>query len=117
MEFVNKNVAKGAKPPKPVKREMKTLSVEQLNFLLKIAKEKTPVYFPIIYAAHTGMRKSKLIEFTWENVDFKTEKFYIQQTITEANGKYFFNPIPKNEKPRGVKLTTELVKLMKTLKD
>ncbi|WP_308128843.1 tyrosine-type recombinase/integrase [Bacillus sp. sid0103] len=117
-EFASKNVAKGAKPPKPVKREMKTHSVEQLNLLLKIAKEKTPVYFPVIYAAaHTGMRKSELMGLTWENVDFKAEKFYIRQTITEANGKYFFNPIPKNEKPRGIKLTTELTKLMKSLKE
>jgi integrase len=97
---------------------MKTHSVEQLNLLLKTAKEKTPVSFPIIYAAaHTGMRKSELIGLTWDNVDFKAEKFYIRQTITEANGKYFFNSIPKNEKHRGVRLTIELLKLMQTLKD
>jgi integrase len=117
-EFISKNVAKGAKPPRQVKREMKTHSVEQLNLLLKTAKEKTPVSFPIIYAAaHTGMRKSELIGLTWDNVDFKAEKFYIRQTITEANGKYFFNSIPKNEKPRGVRLTIEMLKLMQTLKD
>lgn len=117
-EFISKNVAQGAKPPKPVKREMKTHSVEQLNELLKMAKEKTPIYFPIIYAAtHTGMRKSELMGLTWENVDFKAEKFYIRQTITEANGKYFFNSIPKNERPRGIRLTAELTKLMRTLKD
>jgi integrase len=117
-EFISKNVAKGAKPPKPVKREMKTHSAEQLNVLLKIAKEKTPVYFPVIYAAaHTGMRKSELIGLTWENVDFKAEKFYIRQTITEANGKYFFNTIPKNEKPRGIRLTAQLTNLMKTLNE
>lgn len=112
-EFINKNVAKGAKPPKPIKPEMKTLNEEQLNSLLAAAKEYTPVYFPIIFASvHTGMRKSELIGLTWNNVDFTTQKFYIRQTITEANGKYFFNSIPKNEKPRGVKLTAELTKLM-----
>ncbi|MEH7374452.1 site-specific integrase [Neobacillus drentensis] len=117
-EFIDRNVAKGAKPPKPTKREMNTYTVEQLNLLLKTAKEKTPVFFPIIYAAaHTGMRKSELIGLTWKNVDFKTEKIYIRQTITEANGKYFFNPIPKSEKPRGVKLTAELSKLMQKLKE
>jgi integrase len=45
------------------------------------------------------------------------DKFYISQTITEANGKYFFNPIPKGKKPRCVKLTSELSKLLKELKD
>lgn len=116
-EFINKNVTKGAKPPKPVKQEMKTLNVEQLNELLKIAKEKTPVYFPVIYAAaHTGMRKSELMGLSWDNVDFATGKVYIRQTITEANGKYFFNTIPKNEKPRGVRLTLELSKLLQRLK-
>ncbi|WP_214784643.1 site-specific integrase [Bacillus sp. ISL-45] len=117
-EFINKNVTKGAKPPKPVKSEMKTLNVVQINVLLKMAKEKTPVYFPVIYAAaHTGMRKSELIGLSWENVDFSTGKVYIRQTITEANGKYFFNTIPKNEKPRGVRLTLELLKLLKRIKD
>ncbi|MCM3572513.1 site-specific integrase [Mesobacillus subterraneus] len=117
-EFIDRNVAKGAKPPKPIKREMNTYTAEQLNFLLKTAKEKTPLFFPIIYAAaHTGMRKSELIGLTWTNVDFKTGKIYIRQTITEANGKYFFNPIPKNERPRGVKLTSELNKLLLNLKN
>jgi integrase len=116
-EFIEKNVAKGAKPPRPSKREMNTFTVEQLNFLLKTAKEKTPVFYPIIYAAtHTGMRKSELIGLSWKNVDFQTQRLYIRQTITEANGKYFFNSIPKNEKPRGIKLTAELGKLLKSLK-
>jgi integrase len=116
-EFIDKNVAKGAKPPRPSKREMNTHTVEQLNLLLKTAKEITPIYFPIIYAAaHTGMRKSELIGLAWRNVDFLTQRIYIRQTITEANGKHFFNPIPKNEKPRGIKLTAELMKLMETLK-
>ncbi len=60
--------------------------------LLKIAKVRTPVYTAIIYAAaHTGMRKSELIGLTWEHVDLKAEKFYIRQTITDANGKYIFS--------------------------
>ncbi|WP_423801809.1 tyrosine-type recombinase/integrase [Neobacillus sp. SAB-20_R2A] len=117
-EFINKNVAKGAKPPKPVKSEMKTLNVEQLNLLFKTAKGKSPTYFPVIYgAAHTGMRKSELMGLNWQNVDFTSNKLYITQTITEANGKYFFNPIPKGKKPRGLKLTAELSKLLKELKD
>lgn len=117
-EFIDRNAAKGAKPPKPTKREMNTHTVEQLNLLLKTAKEKTPVLFPIIYAAaNTGMRKSELIGLTWKNVDLNTGKIYIRQTITEANGKYFFNPIPKSEKPRGVKLIAELSKLLLKLKD
>ncbi|PAE32473.1 site-specific integrase [Bacillus sp. 7884-1] len=116
-EFIDRNVAKGAKPPKPSKREMNTYTVEQLNLLLKTAKERTPVFYPIIYAAtHTGMRKSELIGLTWKNVDFPTQRLYIRQTITEANGKYFFNTIPKNEKPRGIKLTAELEKLLLSLK-
>ncbi|MBV7505638.1 site-specific integrase [Bacillus sp. sid0103] len=117
-EFIEKNVAKGAKPPKPLKREMNTFTVEQLNLLLKTAKEKTPVFYPIIYAAtHTGMRKSELIGLTWKKVDFHTQRLYIRQTITEANGKYFFNSIPKNEKPRGIKLTAELEKLLTSLNE
>lgn len=117
-EFISKNVTKGAKPPRPDKREMNTLNAEQLNSLIEIAKRKTPVYFPIIFASvHTGMRKSELMGLTWANVDLNAKKFYIRQTITEANGKYFFNPIPKNEKPRGIKLTAEIAKLMQSLKN
>ncbi|WP_342431091.1 site-specific integrase [Neobacillus sp. FSL H8-0543] len=117
-EFIEKNVAKGAKPPKPTKREMNTYSVEQLNFLLKTAKERTPVFYPIMYAAaHTGMRKSELIGLSWKNVDFHTRRLYIRQTITEANGQYFFNTLPKNERPRGVRLTAELAKLLESLKE
>ncbi|MBT2755895.1 site-specific integrase [Mesobacillus foraminis] len=117
-EFLIKNPAKGAKPPKPVKMEMNTLNVEQLNMLLATARERTPIYYPVIFAAaHTGMRKSELMGLTWKNVNFKAQRFYIRQTITEANGTYFFNQIPKNEKPRGVKLTAELAKLVLHLKN
>lgn len=117
-EFIRKNAAKGAKPPKPVKHEMQTLDSRELNILIKTAKEKTPVYYPILSSAvHTGMRKSELIGLTWDNVDFIAKKIYVRQTITEANGKYFFNPLPKGEKPRGIKITNGLVNLLQTLKD
>jgi integrase len=117
-ELISNNATKGAKPPKPEKTVMKTLSAEQLKVLTKTAKEKTPVYSPIIHsAAHTGMRKSELVGLSWENVDFITEKVYICQTITEANGKFYFNRIPKNEQPRGVKMTKELLRAMETLKE
>lgn len=110
-------MAKGAKPPKPVKNKMNTLKVEQLNSLLAAEKEKTPVYFPIITGAvHTVTRKSEFIGLNWDNVDLSAQKIYICQTITEANGKYFFNPLPKGKETRGVKLTTELAKLMQSLK-
>lgn len=117
-EFITNSPTRGAKPPKPDKPEMSTLSAEQLNVLSNVAKEKTPIYFPIICSAsHTGMRKSELVGLSWENVDFKTKKFYIRQTITEVNGKYIFNKKPKNEKPRGVRLTKKLLKLMGSLKE
>jgi integrase len=117
-KFIKENVAKDAEPPRPEPKEMKTLSVEELNILLETAKKITPVYYPIIYAAsHTGMRKSELIGLKWSNVDLNLEKIYVRETITEANGKYFFNPRPKNGKSRGVKLTTELTKLLQNLKN
>lgn len=112
-EFIHKNVAKGSKPPKPTEPEMQTLSAEQLNLLNKTAKELRPIYFPIIYTAgHTGMRKSELMGLTWSNVDFSAQSIYVRKTITEANGKYFFNPSPKNKKGRSVKLTKGLKQLL-----
>ncbi|WP_256237944.1 site-specific integrase [Bacillus sp. EB600] len=99
---------------------MKTLSSEQLNILGQTAKEVTPIYFPIIYTAgHTGMRKSELTGLTWNNVDLNSPKpkIYVRQTITEANGKYFTNQRPKNNKARSVMLTNELAKLLKELKE
>jgi integrase len=75
-EFISKNPTRGAKPPRQEKPEMNTLNVEQLNLLLKMAKEKTPTYYPIFYAAtHTGMRKSELVGLKWGNVDFKRKSF------------------------------------------
>lgn len=117
-EFISKNPAKRAKPPKPEKKEMHTYRNEQINFLMKIAKETSPIYYPIIYAAaHTGLRKSELMGLRWEYVDFKAQKFYICLTITESDGKYFFNPLPKGKKPRSIKLTTGLAQLIQSLKD
>ncbi|PLS01946.1 hypothetical protein CVD27_22795 [Neobacillus cucumis] len=116
-EFLSRNVAKKAKPPKPLKREMKTLCADQLNILVETAKEVTPIYFPIIYTAgHTGMRKSELMGLSWENVDLKNSRLYVRQTITEANGKYFINKRPKNGIARGIKLTVENTKLLMNLK-
>ncbi|SHR10045.1 site-specific recombinase XerD [Mycobacteroides abscessus subsp. abscessus] len=116
-EYIRKNVAKGAKPPKPVKKEMKKLNSDQLNLLFKVAKEKSPVYYPITFAAaHTGMRKSELLGLTWDKVDFDEERLLVMDTITESNGKYFFNPSPKGKEVRPVKLTKELIKLFRELK-
>jgi integrase len=116
-EYIDHNPAKRAKPPKPVKKEMHTYSDEQINLLLKVSREISPIYFPIIYAAaHTGLRKSELIGLRWDYVDLTAQKLYISLTITEANGKRIFNSWPKNKKPRSIKLTTGLARLLESLK-
>jgi integrase len=62
------------------------------------------------------LRKSELMGLPWHYVDLNAQKLYISRTITEANGKYFFNPIPKGKKARGIKLTAELAKLLGAMK-
>lgn len=116
-EFLIRNVAKKAKPPKPDRLKMKTLNGDQLNLLLDSAKETSPIYFPAISTAtQTGMRMSEVLGLRWEDVDFKNNRLHIQQTITNANGKLFFNNITKNGTTRSISMNKNHAKMLRELK-
>lgn len=116
-EFIDKNVALKAKPPKPEKVEIITYTSEQLNLLLKCAKE-SDLYYPIIYtAAHTGARVGELRALTWGDVDFTNRKIYFRKTAYDVKGKgVVIKNTTKNGRERAVIMGQKLFDFLYELK-
>ncbi|WP_078554268.1 tyrosine-type recombinase/integrase [Bacillus alkalicellulosilyticus] len=117
-EFVDKNVAKRAKPPRPDKAKFTTYTPEELNLLLKSASGSV-LYFPIITAAaHTGARVGELRALTWGDIDFNNRKIFITKSAYDKKGEGVkIKNAPKNGQNRAISMGKRLVELFQRHKD
>ncbi|MDP6953342.1 MAG: hypothetical protein QGF53_11365, partial [Alphaproteobacteria bacterium] len=56
--------AKSVEPPRPVRREMSVLGLDEVVLLLDAAKG-SPLYVPVLLAVGTGMRRSEVLGLRW----------------------------------------------------
>lgn len=66
--------------PKKEKYEAKILSKEEVEKILREAKDEE-LYPIIITTVYTGMRKGEVMALKWENVDFKERKIHIRGSL------------------------------------
>jgi integrase len=81
-QLVPRNVAKAVTPPRVPRREVHTLTAEQLKRLLEVAKEKQPnLYAAYVLACTTGMRQAEIFALQKDSVDLHAGTIRIKQTI------------------------------------
>ena len=75
-----RNVAKAAKPPKPVNKEMGVLNEDDIDLLLEAARGGR--YYWLFYlATYTGMRRSELLGLRWKDIDLHLGSLSVLQTL------------------------------------
>ncbi len=81
--LVPRNVADAADPPKlnrADREEMKTWTPEQLRkFFAGIIDHRLAAAY--ILAATTGMRRGEVLGVRWRDIDFKSRRLHVQQTV------------------------------------
>ncbi|MFA9559676.1 tyrosine-type recombinase/integrase [Evansella sp. AB-rgal1] len=113
-EFVETNVAKKAKPPKPMRYKPVTYTESELKRLLEAAKQ-SPIYSPIIYTAgHTGGRLGELRPLKWKDIDFDSRKIYITKTAYDVKKEGVkIKDMTKNGRDRYVVMGKHLLAFLK----
>jgi integrase len=79
--FVNQNVCTVAKPPKPTRTEMKTLSKAEANRFLAAAKTDR-LHAMYVLAITTGMRQGELFALQWGDIDLEERTLSVRRTVT-----------------------------------
>ena len=109
MEVIGRNVALNVKPPRPKRKEIEPLTREGVAKLLQTAYH-TEVYYPLLVAVYTGLRRSELLALTWKDVDLDERYLSVNKGLhTHSSSGERFQP-PKSEKGRRrVSLPNDLV--------
>lgn len=116
LRLIPNNPCQPVPAPRREKKNIEVLNASQLSKLLSLAKGKDVYYF-IIIAAFTGMRRSEILALRWKDIDFKRKKLYVKRALVRKKGEgAVIKEIPKNSSSRRAidiaeRITNELKKL------
>ena len=88
--------------PKVERHEMATLSAEQSAQLLEGLRH-SQLYWPVLIALSTGMRRGEILALRWKNVDLDQGLVRVVESLEQTKAKLRFKA-PKTEKARAVTL-------------
>lgn len=100
--------------PKVERREMTTLSTDQSARLLAAIKH-TRVYWPVLLALSTGMRRGEVFALRWKNVDFDRASLRVMESLEQTKAGIRFKA-PKTDRTRAVTLPVFAVDELRRLK-
>ena len=100
--------------PKVERREMITLTLEQSARLLE-AVGHSRIYWPVLIALSTGMRRGEILALRWRNVDLERGVVRVVETLEETKSGIRFKA-PKTEKTRAIALPACSVEELRRLK-
>jgi integrase len=100
--------------PKVERREMATLTAEQSARLLGAIKH-TRVYWPVLIALSTGMRRGEILALRWRNVDAERGLVRVTESLEQTKAGLRFKA-PKTEKSRAITLPAFAVDELRRLK-
>jgi integrase len=100
--------------PKIERREMTTLTTEQSARLLE-ALRHTPVYWPVLLALSTGMRRGEILALRWKNTDLDRGTLRVTESLEQTKAGLRFKS-PKTDRARAVTLPDFAVDELRRLK-
>src|SRR5262249_36659146 len=86
--------------PKIERKELTVLTVDQSSRLLEAIRHHR-VYWPVLIALATGMRRGEILALRWHHVDFARGSIRISESLEKTKAGLRFKP-PKNGKARAV---------------
>jgi integrase len=100
--------------PKVERQEMMTLSAEQAARLLEAIK-RNRVYWPVLMALSTGMRRGEILALRWKNIDLDRGVVRVVESLEQTKAALRFKA-PKTEKARAITLPSFTVEELHRLK-
>ena len=100
--------------PKVERRSMTTLTAEQSQRLLK-AVSHTRVYWPVLLALATGMRRGEILALRWKNVDLERATLQVTESLEQTKAGVRFKA-PKTDRHRAITLPAFAVEELRRLK-
>ena len=88
--------------PKVERRKLATLSAEQSARLLE-AIAHSRVYWPVLLALSTGMRRGEVLAVRWKNVDLERGMLRVMESLEQTKAEIRFKP-PKTGRHRVITL-------------
>jgi integrase len=100
--------------PKVERREMTTLSADHSARLLAAIKH-TRIYWPVLLALSTGMRRGEVLALRWKNVDLERGSLRVTESLEQTKAGIRFKA-PKTERTRAITLPSFAVDELRRLK-
>ena len=100
--------------PKVERRKMMTLTAEQGARLLEAIKPKR-VYWPVLIALATGMRRGEILALRWKNIDLDRGAVRVVESLEQTKAGLRFKS-PKTEKTRAITLPAFAVEELRRLR-
>ncbi len=100
--------------PKVERHELATLSTDQSAHLLEAIKH-TRVYWPVLLALSTGMRRGEVLALRWKNVDLESATLRVMESLEQTKAGLRFKT-PKTDRTRAVTLPSFAVEELSRLK-
>jgi integrase len=80
-QLVVRNVSKLTERPRDTRKEMRTLTLEQVAITLLPAITADRLYAAFFLTFATGLRRGELLALRWRDVDLKTGVLHVRQTL------------------------------------
>ena len=100
--------------PKIERREMVALTADQSRQLLKAINHQR-LYWPVLIALATGMRRGEILALRWRNVDLETGNIRVVESLEQTQSGLRFKP-PKTDHPRAVIVPPTVIEELRRLK-
>ncbi len=101
--------------PKVERREMTTLTVEQAQRFLGSVRH-TRVYWPVLIALATGMRRGEILALRWRNVDIDKGIVRVVESLEQTKGGTLRFKAPKTDRARAITLPSFAIEELRRLK-
>ena len=108
------NPAKATKLPRNPKKEMKTLSVDDVTKFLTHAK-KYRYYTAYLLDLATGLRRGELLALRWKDIDLDNGTININRHLVKIKGGVAFQEPKTKLSKRIVEITDEAISVLKQL--
>ncbi|HVB25345.1 MAG TPA: tyrosine-type recombinase/integrase [Ktedonobacteraceae bacterium] len=89
-----RNVCDIVSPPRSHKHEVTSLTINQAQKLIQVAKGHR-LEALLIVAITTGMRRGELLALRWQDVDFETKRLYVRRSVNRIVGHGIVEGEPK----------------------
>ena len=116
-ELIPRNPCDAVRPPQPERKEMKTLSLEQVQTLFETTREDR-LHALWVLLALTGMRSGEAIGLKWGDIDLDGRTLAIQRTLRRITGQGLqFGPVKTHRSKRRIDLPTLVVDALRLHQD